>query len=880
MPVESNSRFAPEAVRGYEILHEVGHGGMGVVFQARDCKLDRDVAIKVLTEKAAATNALVARFVAEAKITGQLQHPGIPAVHELGALANGRPFLAMKLVKGQTLQALIDQCRTRGTDKDVASRGRLLAAFEHVCHAVGYAHAQRVIHRDLKPANVMVGAFGEVQVMDWGLAKVLDPGKTPEARAGALADGSANGDDQEEDAGATAAYVTDVETPGNAGSDTETGAVLGTPAYMPPEQAAGDVRRLDARSDVFGLGAILCAILTGKPPYEGKNRHEVHVQALAGDLRAAQERLGECGADRALVALCTQCLSAKPEDRPSDGQAVAAVIAQVRQAAEERARQAEQERAAAVAREAEQSKRRRLLLLASAVVVAVLVAGIIGTSVGMVKANNAADAEKGAKEVTQRRLTQIEKGVELFAGMLSGINPRNEEVGGPTVYQQLRERAVEAADELNAEAVGDPQAVARLQALLGNTLRELGEYPKAIAVLEKALATRRVELGDDADETLTTQADLASACRASGDLARAIPLFEQVRDAQERRLGPSHEDTVSTMNSLAIAYGIAGRYTDAIAQFEHVRNTFAATLGPDDADTLTASSNLALAYEKAGKLALAITNLEQVRDARMRTLGPDHVDTLTSLHNLGSAYLLAGQVPEGIAILEKAREASVQKFGVDHPDTALTLNSLALAYKDADRVTEAIALCEQARDVQLRKIGPDHPDTLITLHNLALAYHRAGRLDEALLLFEQVRDTSTRKLGADHPDTLNTRNALARVYQARGRLAEAIATLEQVRDVRTAKLGADHLATLQTAYDLAMAYWADNRLSAALPLLEQAAVGMEKLAFQYQLARQAMPNVIRAYETAGEKDKAALWQSKWLAHVKNEGRAAEARQVK
>src|SRR5262249_46839177 len=180
---------------------------------------------------------------------GQLQHPGTPAVHQVGTLADGRPFLAMKLIKGSTLEAILKH-RTDAA----AERGRLLAIFEAVCQAVGYAHAHRVIHRDLKPANVMVGAFGEVQVMDWGLAKVL--GEETPATVEALA------------AEQTRAWTQVSPTP-EAGSHTQAGSLVGTPAFIPPEQAGGEIERVNERADVFGLGALLCVILTGKPPYVG-----------------------------------------------------------------------------------------------------------------------------------------------------------------------------------------------------------------------------------------------------------------------------------------------------------------------------------------------------------------------------------------------------------------------------------------------------------------------------------------------------------------------------------------------------------------------------------------------------------------------------------
>src|SRR5262245_35140026 len=163
---------APPRVPGYEVLGELGRGGMGVVYRAGDTALARDVAVKVLQDRFAPDSASARRFVEEARITAQLQHPGIPAVHQVGSLPDGRPFLVMKLIKGRTLDDLLKEV----TDP-AADRGRFLAVFEQIAQAVGYAHSRGVMHRDLKPANVMVGAFGEVQVMDWGLAKVLGDGK-------------------------------------------------------------------------------------------------------------------------------------------------------------------------------------------------------------------------------------------------------------------------------------------------------------------------------------------------------------------------------------------------------------------------------------------------------------------------------------------------------------------------------------------------------------------------------------------------------------------------------------------------------------------------------------------------------------------------------
>ena len=173
---------------------------------------------------------------------------------------------------------------------------QLLAVFEKVCEAVAFAHSRKVIHRDLKPANVMVGAFGEVQVMDWGLAKVLAP-RADRAEPAA-------GDE-------AAAAASAIDSDRGAGEGTRTGSVLGTPAYMPPEQAIGAVDQIDQRSDVFGLGAILCAVLTGGPPYAAATRDEVYQKSVRGDLADALARLAGCGADGELIDVCLSCLAAQ-----------------------------------------------------------------------------------------------------------------------------------------------------------------------------------------------------------------------------------------------------------------------------------------------------------------------------------------------------------------------------------------------------------------------------------------------------------------------------------------------------------------------------------------------------------------------------------------
>ena len=333
----------------YEVRGALGRGGVGEVLRGHDPELGRDVAIKRLRRELHGRPGVAERFLEEAQVTGQLQHPGVLPVFELDRDGAGHHFFAMKLVRGETLADLLD--RRASPDED---RGRFVGIFEQICQTVGYAHAKGVIHRDLKPSNVMVGAFGEVQVLDWGLAKVLGASE-PATRPSELD---------------TLSPIATVRTADDSSQSID-GAVMGTPAYMPPEQARGEIDRLEARSDVFCLGGILLQILTGGAPYEGAAERALD-RAAGAELGPARSRLDACAADDELVALAHQCLATRPEDRPRDGGAVARRVGEYR--ASLAARVHASELAAAEARATARQERRTrwwILGLSLAVLLAV-----------------------------------------------------------------------------------------------------------------------------------------------------------------------------------------------------------------------------------------------------------------------------------------------------------------------------------------------------------------------------------------------------------------------------------------------------------------------------------------------------------------------------
>lgn len=344
----------------YQLLGEIARGGMGVVLKGRDPDLGRDIAFKVLRQELSGKPAAVQRFVEEAQVGGQLQHPGIVPVYDIGRFSDGRPYFAMKLVKGRTLADLLAERTDPAVD-----RGRYLRHFLQVCQTLAYAHSKGVIHRDLKPSNVMVGAFDEVLVMDWGLAKVLPRGGVAdEEKASRASEHPTEG-------------LTEIKTARfGSGSETEAGSVLGTPAFMPPEQAGGEIDKLDERADVFGLGAVLCVILTGKPPYVAASGDALRLMAVRGQLDECFARLDACGADAELLALCRRSLSVIRDSRPRDAGGLAAAVSGYLAGVEDRARRAELDRAAAAAEAIEQRKRRKVQLALAASLMLLLCGGV------------------------------------------------------------------------------------------------------------------------------------------------------------------------------------------------------------------------------------------------------------------------------------------------------------------------------------------------------------------------------------------------------------------------------------------------------------------------------------------------------------------------
>ena len=287
VPVEREGQYAR--------LDELGRGGQSIVWRALDRFVGREVALKELTwpgaeKSSGSTRAAQARFLREARLTAQLDHPGIAAVHELAKRPDGTLYSAQKLVRGRTLKAALAQCRT------LSQRLELLPHLVNAAQTMAYAHTRAVVHRDLKPSNVMVGSYGETVVVDWGLAKRRGEAEPP----------------------------SDTPTPDLGPELTQAGVALGTPSYMSPEQARGDLKAIDERSDVFSLGAMLYELLTGRPPFQGLDNAQVIEAVLSGTSLPVRVVCPEAPPE--LAAIAERALRRDPAERYPDAAAFASEL--------------------------------------------------------------------------------------------------------------------------------------------------------------------------------------------------------------------------------------------------------------------------------------------------------------------------------------------------------------------------------------------------------------------------------------------------------------------------------------------------------------------------------------------------------------------------
>ena len=752
----------PASIGPYRVCRMLGEGGMGVVYEAEQEKPRRKVALKAI--RPGLTSQLLERFEFEAQTLGSLQHPGICQIYEAGTAESGagrQPYFAMEMIHGVPLQEYVNN---RGLDPR-----QILTLMLGICDAVHHAHQRGIIHRDLKPGNILVTESGQTKILDFGVARLTDS-----------------------DARATRC--------------TDMGQLIGTLAYMSPEQVTTDPRELDVRSDLYALGVILYELLAGRLPYKVDGRplpeavrticeeepyplHSVN-RLYRGDIETivgkamAKEKSRRYGSVDGLAAdiqryLRDEAITARPPT----------TAYQLRKFA----------------------KRNKPLVWGAAVAMLALATGVLVSTYAAVRAMRAEGAavrERNTAAAVNAFLRE-----DLLAQASANVQANPDRKPDPDL--KVRTALDRAAAGIAARFQGQPLVEAAIRQTIGDTYMDLGLPEQAQPQIEQVLALRRRTLGAHAPETLAAMERLAMLYKAYGKYTDAEGVLLSVLADRRRLLGQQHADTLSCANKLAIVHNLLGKYRECEKLLEPLAGAFNETLGESSAETLTALASLGTAYQELGNFNRSEQVKRRVLQLYTASRGAQHPSTLTAMNNLANLYDKAGRYDRAEPLLIEVVELGRKVLGENHPNTLLYENNLADLERKTGRLAEAEALYNRVLDARQRAMGREHPDTLITMMSLGRLYRSVEQTERAVELFAKVLDVRRRTLGEEHPYTLNSIFELGKTYERQKRFREAEDLYSRLAATRKRLLGERHPAALRDLLALGRVQFAQGKYAAA-----------------------------------------------------------------
>lgn len=693
-PLRSTAGMAGQTVGAYTLVSQIGQGGMGSVWLAQrsDGRFERRAAVKFLSIALAGPDG-EKRFKREGTILGRLTHPHIAELLDAGVSATGQPYLVLEHVEGEHIDRYCDQ-RKLG----VEARVRL---FLDVLAAVAHAHTNLIVHRDIKPSNVLVSKDGQVKLLDFGIAKLME------------GDG----------AGEAATLLT------------RDGGPL-TPEYAAPEQVTG--QPVTTATDVYALGVLLYVLLTGQHPVGGDRRSpaslvkaiaeteplrpsEVLSEAVASQRSATPEKLRrQLRGD--LDTIVGKTLKKNPQERYVS---VTAMVADLQRYLNHETISARPDTIRY--RAAKFVRRNRVALASAAAVALVLVAAAVISIRAGIRANREAAVAEAVNDFLQNDLL-----AQAGASVQSGPKGKSD----PDL--KVRTALDRAAERIEGKFTNQPEVEASIRDTMGWTYMDLGLYPQARKQWERALELRRRVLGPDNPKTLKSLWGVGRIDYLQGRYAEAETLMSQALLAQHRVLGPEHRDTLESMNLLGSVYLDEGKYAQAETLGEQTLEIRKRVLGPEHPATLASMNNLAQAYFWEGKYPQAEALDVQTLETRKRVLGLEHPNTLSSMTILAGLYDQEGKYEQAEALYSQILEIRRRVLGPEHPGTLASMNNLATAYVHEGKYAQAEELLSQTMDIRKRTLGPDHPDTAETSYNLGCIAARRGDKDQAIGLLSQA----------------------------------------------------------------------------------------------------------------------------------------------
>ncbi len=865
----------PQRIGPYRLLRQIGEGGFGVVYIAQQDNPNREVAVKILKAGASSRTAL-ARFALESATLGRLSHPGIAQIFDAGFFHNhsgeilrnqilsgaapGTPFFAMELIKGVTLTDFIKQ-------KELSTRSRL-ALFARIADAVQHAHIRGVVHRDLKPANILIDHSGNPKILDFGVARVTNS-------------------DEADRAAAT--------------FQTQVGQLVGTLAYMSPEQIAADPNEIDARSDVYSLGVVLFECLTGRLPFslEKKALHEatrliseslpIRPSAIARHLKGDLE---------------TITLKALEKDRARRYQSAEEFAADIRRFLADEPILAHPPSRLYHAHKFVQ--RNKGIVASIIIAFGVLAGGILTTTVQAIRATNAeAAAEIRRKEaerdrdIAKRQTAKSVAAVGFLETMLASADPDKK---GRDV--RVADMLDTTAQEIETELKDDPElggsmhrAIARAYKGLGLREQAIIQSSKSVAELSKALGPNHPETLDarhthasilivdgkfeDAAKELNeilairqaanendpliaeTIGTLAHTRSSEGKLEESEILARRAWELQKKNLGENHADTITTELQFAQILAAADKVEEAEKLFNNVLKSRIARYGEHHQRVAVVREQIGELYRMQGRYVDAAKNhAATLEDFKIR-YGPDHPRTISRMSDLGKSLQQGGDLVESEKILREACDRAMRVFGPDHFDTLTPKSFLADVLQAKPDLQAAAALRRDVAAGRIKLLGEDHPQTLIAHTNLAYILTDLKQFDEAEQILLDLLNRRTRIYGAVHAEVGVTRSILGYCNLSAGQFAKAETNLREALAIREKILPEGSGIRGVTMSTLGDALLRQNKTAEAEPLILTGAEWVLKDARSpARNRREVIDRAIRVCEAQGKTAEAESWRQR------------------
>jgi tetratricopeptide (TPR) repeat protein/predicted Ser/Thr protein kinase len=805
----------------YELLEEIGRGGQGVVYRARQKSLNRTVALKVIGLGPWATEAHLKRFRREAEAAASLEHPGIVPIHEVGE-RDGCCYFSMKFIEGGQLDEVV-----RRTPILIRQAAELIAK---VARTVHYAHEHGILHRDIKPGNILLDQKGEAHLTDFGLAGLVETESTV----------------------------------------TRTKEVLGTPSYMAPEQAVGETRKLTSATDVYGLGAVLYQLLTGQPPFAGGTTYETVKLLLETEPR--QPRLLNPKVDRDLSAICLKCLEKDPKRRYPAAAGLAEDLEHWLK------HEPVQAKPSGFFTHAQKWVRRNPALVGTAAACLLLGAASLwllrepgwtrqisaATKKLLLSPEQAAEQSKLRRALIQYPEAQIEVRDSHFMQTLAGVEERLYPILATGVgldvkvltdklpkfsqavkrepdassyeracaaylgkdYAEAERLSLTTADEAQKASPTKTVDIIRALKLAGLSARKLDEFVRAREHLAEAekLTDRQRNPAEWADVQYAIANVVLANHEHPGD---AEKLLRAVTEVRTQIFGPEDRETLKARRRLALSISGQDRYPEAEAELREVAKLDEKMLGPENAETLSSRWDLAMALSWVNKSAEALIESEQILKLREKVLGPEHRDTLASRNGVAVSLSNLGRFSEAIPQLREVIKVQEKVLGPDDEQTLKTIGDFGYRLAQSGEYREGESMLRRAYNGLERRLGPTHNHTLFYRRHLVMTLAVQDKDVEAEAEAREIMKIRDRSLGAEREGW--PRDLLGVVLDKQGKHKEAEVQIRQGLGVNEKAYGIDSLDTRDSRGNLARNLWYQGRNAEAETLLRELIRANEKV---------------------------------------------------